>query len=62
MGKQVGSDEAKKKATYPALVGVDESRRLARNLVNEAVSCLTVFEEKGEPLRQIASYIIGRSS
>jgi geranylgeranyl diphosphate synthase type II len=62
LGKQVGSDEAKKKATYPALVGVEESRRLAGNLVDEAVSCLTVFEERGEPLRQIASYVIRRSS
>jgi geranylgeranyl diphosphate synthase type II len=62
LGKQVGSDEAKKKATYPVLVGVEESRRLAGNLVDEAVSCLTVFEERGEPLRQIASYVIRRSS
>ena len=62
LGKQVGSDEAKKKATYPALVGVEESRRLAGNLVDEAVSCLTVFEERGEPMRQIASYVIRRSS
>jgi len=62
LGKQVGSDEAKKKATYPAFAGVEASRRLAQNLVDEAVSCLTVFEERGEPLRQIASFVIRRSS
>ena len=62
LGKHVGSDEAKKKATYPALLGVEESRALAKNLVDEAASCLTVFQERGEPLREIASYLIRRTA
>jgi geranylgeranyl diphosphate synthase type II len=34
LGKHVGSDEARKKATYPGVVGIEESKRLAENLVS----------------------------
>ena len=62
LGKTVGSDEARGKATYPAVVGIEESRRLAGNLVDEAVSYLGVFGERGQPLREIAGYLIRRTS
>lgn len=62
LGKQVGSDEARKKATYPGVVGIEESRRLAENLVDEAVSHLTIFGDGAQPLREIARYVIRRTS
>lgn len=62
LGKPVGSDEAKKKATYPAVVGIEESKRLAQNLVEEAVSHLALFKQEGEPLREIARYLTRRTS
>ncbi len=62
LGKDVGSDEARKKATYPDVVGIGESKRLAENLVREAVACLTIFQERGEPLQEIASYLLRRAS
>lgn len=62
LGKEVGSDEARKKATYPGVVGIEESRRLAENLVEEAVACLTILQEGGEPLKEIARYLIRRTS
>ena len=40
MGKAVGKDRAKGKATYPALFGVEDSRRKAEELVREAVTHL----------------------
>ena len=58
----MGSDEAKKKATYPAVVGIEESKRLAQNLVEEAVSHLALFKQEGEPLREIARYLTRRTS
>jgi len=62
LGKDVGSDEAQKKATYPDVVGIGESKRLAENLVEEAVACLSILQEKGEPLKEIARYMIRRAS
>jgi len=62
LGKDVGRDQARKKATYPGVVGIEESKCLAGNLVEEAVLCLTVFEERGEPLKEIAYYLIRRAS
>ncbi len=62
LGKKVGSDEARNKATYPGVVGIEESKRLAENLVDEAVSHLTIFEKRAEPLSQIARYLVRRTS
>jgi geranylgeranyl diphosphate synthase, type II len=62
IGKDAGSDEARGKATYPAVIGLAESKRLAAELVDRAFAALEPFGEKGEPLREIASYIINRKS
>jgi len=62
LGKEVGSDEARKKATYPGVVGIEESKRLAENLVKEAIAHLTILEEKAEPLEEIARYLVRRTS
>ncbi|MBI5970108.1 MAG: polyprenyl synthetase family protein [Deltaproteobacteria bacterium] len=60
MGKAVGGDAKKGKATYPSLMGVVESRRLANELVERAVSALSGFGDKAEPLRAIARFITER--
>ncbi len=60
MGKAVGGDAKKGKATYPSLLGVAESRRLANELVERAVSALSGFGDKAEPLRGIARFITER--
>jgi geranylgeranyl diphosphate synthase type II len=62
LGKNVRSDEARKKATYPALVGVVESKRLAERLVEEAIVSIEIFGEDGDPLRAIAQYLVRRKS
>jgi geranylgeranyl diphosphate synthase type II len=60
MGKNTGGDEKKGKATYPALIGLDESRKRAEELVAIALKSLEGFDEKAGPLRAIASYIVER--
>ncbi|UFS70895.1 polyprenyl synthetase family protein [Geomonas sp. RF6] len=62
LGKDAGSDEARGKATYPRLVGLDASKQRARELVDIALESLSAFDERAEPLRAIASYIVQRKS
>lgn len=62
MGKQPGSDVAKNKKTYPALLGVARSKEAAREHVEEALKALEPFDEKAEPLRAIARYLLGRKA
>lgn len=60
MGKNTGGDEKKGKATYPALIGLEESRKRAEELVAMALKALEGFGAKAEPLRAIARYIVER--
>jgi geranylgeranyl diphosphate synthase, type II len=62
IGKDAGSDEARGKATYPALVGLAESKKRAAELVKMALDALADFDDKAEPLREIARYIVDRKS
>lgn len=60
MGKNTGGDEKKGKATYPSLIGLDESKKRAEELVDIALKALEGFDEKADPLRAIARYIVQR--
>jgi len=60
LGKSIGSDLAKRKATYPSVLGVEESKRRARELVERAVGALSSFGEEADPLREIARFIVAR--
>ena len=62
LGKDAGSDQARGKATYPALVGLEASKARAQELVEMALDALATFDERAEPLRAIASYIVKRKS
>lgn len=62
LGKSAGSDEARGKNTYPALIGLDASRSRARDLVNVAHKAIETLGEAAEPLRAIASYVIERET
>jgi len=57
LGKSVGSDANKKKATYPAVLGIDDSKKTADELIDKAIGYLRQFDNKAEPLRMIARYI-----
>ncbi len=61
LGKPVGSDEARGKATYPAAIGLEAARVRAKDLIDEGLAALKMFGEKAEPLRALAIYIINRN-
>lgn len=60
MGKTAGADAARDKSTYPALLGLDESRRLAREAGSLAIDALTVFGAAADSFRAVAIYIVDR--
>ena len=60
LGKQQGADEALNKPTYPALLGLDESKKYARQLHKEAVDALKVFDQRADFLRDLADFIVSR--
>ncbi|WP_353683570.1 farnesyl diphosphate synthase [Thermodesulfovibrio sp. 3907-1M] len=62
MGKPKGSDIEKGKMTYPRVYGIAESKKKAKKLIDEALDALLTFDHKAEPLREIARYIIKRTS
>ena len=62
LGKSTGMDQARGKVTYPAAVGLDQAEIAARELVNDAMETLGRFDEKADPLRVLANYIVTRKS
>jgi geranylgeranyl diphosphate synthase type II len=62
LGKTQGADQAQNKITYPALVGLAESKRMAHDLHQEALQSLASLGNKANGLRALASYIIERQS
>jgi geranylgeranyl diphosphate synthase type II len=60
MGKRTGTDEKKAKATFPVLMGMEQSKTLGQELVKEAGKTLKIFGSKAGPLRAIGDYIFLR--
>ena len=60
IGKDVGSDIENNKATYPSIIGLEASKHKAAALADQAISALSVFDERADPLREIARYTIER--
>jgi geranylgeranyl diphosphate synthase, type II len=60
LGKKTGSDLSRGKATYPSLLGVEDSKRRARELVEFAVDAIHSFGPDAEQLRKIAWFILSR--
>ncbi|MFB3884326.1 MAG: polyprenyl synthetase family protein [Thermodesulfobacteriota bacterium] len=60
LGKRTGSDLFRRKATYPSLLGLEESKRRANELVKSAIEALDPFGPEADPLREIAHFIVSR--
>jgi len=60
LGKTTGADEARGKVTYPAAVGLERSRQAADEMINDALAALEGFDDRANPLRSLANYIITR--
>ncbi len=60
LGKPVGSDIRNKKATYPSLFGVEDSRKKARDAVSRAIAALVTFGNEADFMRSLAEFVIER--
>ena len=59
-GKASGTDEFRQKTTYPTLIGVRKSFKTAEKLVQDAIRSIKEFDNKSDPLRFIADYVVKR--
>ncbi|MFZ1971578.1 MAG: polyprenyl synthetase family protein [Candidatus Acidiferrales bacterium] len=62
LGKTAGKDQAQKKATYPALHGLEVSRDIAADLEAKALKELDFYGERGIRMRQLAQFLVARRS
>ena len=60
MGKAVGTDKNRRKSTYPLVLGLKESKEFATKIVNNALKAIEIFDNKADPLRAVAGYILKR--
>jgi geranylgeranyl diphosphate synthase, type II len=60
MGKAVGTDRLRRKNSYPEILGLEKSKEFADNLKMQAIAALAEFDQRAEPLRAIAVYVVER--
>lgn len=61
LGKSAGKDVAAKKATYPAVIGLEKSRTEAKRLTREAHNALSIFSNRdSEALHALANFLLER--
>jgi geranylgeranyl diphosphate synthase type II len=61
LGKPVGSDRDHQKASYPSLMGLEQAKARAGELIDSALEELRMFGKKGEPLAALARYVVERT-
>ena len=61
LGKAVGADSERAKPTHPSVLGVPASQERVRLLHAQALQSLEPFAARGEPLRQLAGWLLARS-
>jgi geranylgeranyl diphosphate synthase type II len=62
LGKTAGKDLATEKATWPAVYGIEQSKRDAAQLVEEAFAALAPFGSRADGLKAIAHYLVERNN
>jgi geranylgeranyl diphosphate synthase type II len=60
LGKKTKADVSKGKATYPKVLGVEKSKRIAKKLLEEAKAELKVFSGDEQMLKELANHMINR--
>ena len=60
LGKTAGKDTKAQKATYPSIVGLEKSRRIAEQLTSRAFAALKMFRGKATALEALADYLLRR--
>ena len=60
LGKTAGKDTKAQKATYPSIVGLEKSRKIATQLTDKAFAALKMFQGKAIALEALAEYLLKR--
>ena len=61
LGKTAGKDTRAQKATYPAIVGLEKSRKIAQQLTDRSFAALKIFKGRAEALEALAVYLLQRN-
>lgn len=61
LGKTIGKDARDEKSTFPSLLGLEECRRLADSLTEEAAQAVSGMEGSGF-LAELARSLTGRTN
>lgn len=61
LGKTAGKDTRAQKATYPAVVGLENSRKIAKILTDRAFAALKIFKGRAVALEALAAYLLQRN-
>ena len=59
-GKRLQKDVNAGKATFVSILGIENAKTRAKQLVEEAIQALSIYGDKAEPMRQVAKFIIER--
>ncbi|MGB6744936.1 MAG: polyprenyl synthetase family protein [Terracidiphilus sp.] len=62
LGKTAGKDQATEKATWPAVYGVEQSRRDSALLIEEAFAALEPYGSRADGLKSVAQYLVERKN
>jgi geranylgeranyl diphosphate synthase, type II len=62
LGKTAGKDQATEKATWPAVYGIEQSRRDAAQLIEEAFAALDPYGSRADGLKAVARYLVERQN
>jgi geranylgeranyl diphosphate synthase type II len=60
LGKTAGKDTAAQKATYPAIIGLEKSKEIAKRLTSRAFAALKIFRGRAQALEALAGYLLER--
>jgi len=60
LGKTAGKDTKSQKATYPAIVGLEKSRKIAQQLTDKAFAALKPFKGRAVALEALAEFLLKR--
>lgn len=60
LGKDIGSDIENQKSTYPSILGLEESKKIAKRLIEEGKEAIKSLNVKDEFLIELADYILNR--
>ena len=61
LGKPVGNDKEMQKCTYVSIYGLEKSKQILDEVINEAINELNIYGKKAEFLKSLAIYIKDRN-